>query len=322
MPVCALSWTTTVQKRASELIAAGYSMDVISDQLHEEFDGIDGGGKTGGIDGKYLDGSIAPNGILAGTQSHSHDYKETGRTAATCTEEGKITYTCDCGKTKTEAISKVEHDYQQSEETKGTCLEIGKIKFACNNCGDSYYVETEYAPHNYIPSDESTQPTCTEDGMQIMTCSVCNDKNTSTIPALGHEESPVATLKTAPTCEAEGLEQYLCTRCNNVLREEVLLATGHTKAEMLTVIKEPSILTEGTGVCKCTVCDTVLETTTIPQKDFPYVVVMTTNILGYMLQDSDWFVLEAGDNVFTYDAESGNSNLHITFTTTLLYSGV
>ena len=49
---------------------------------------------------------------------------------------------------------------------------------------------------------------------------------------------------------------------------------------------------------------------------------MTTNILGYMSQDSDWFVLEAGDNVFTYDAESGNSNLHITFTTTLLYSGV
>lgn len=46
------------------------------------------------------------------------------------------------------------------------------------------------------------------------------------------------------------------------------------------------------------------------------------NALGYMAQDSDWFVLEAGDNVYTYDCESGNSNLQITFTTSLLYSGV
>ena len=273
MPVNAFPWTRETQARIDELIDLGYSMTQISDQLTEEYDGKDGGGKTGGIDGRYLDGTIAPNGILAGTQSHSHDYKETGRTPATCTEEGKITYTCDCGKTKTETISKAEHDYQQSEEIAGTCLEIGKIKFACNNCGGSYYVETEYAPHNYIPSDESTQPTCTEDGMQILTCSVCNDKNTSTIPALGHEESTAATLKTAPNCETEGLEQYLCIRCNNVLREELLIATGHTKAEMLTVVQEPSILTEGTGVCKCTVCDAVLETVVIPRKDFPYVVV-------------------------------------------------
>lgn len=47
-----------------------------------------------------------------------------------------------------------------------------------------------------------------------------------------------------------------------------------------------------------------------------------TNIMGYMVHDSDWFTLESGDNVFTYDAESGTNNLQITFTTTLLYSGV
>ena len=41
-----------------------------------------------------------------------------------------------------------------------------------------------------------------------------------------------------------------------------------------------------------------------------------------MAQDSTWFKLEAGDNVFTYDADSGNSNLQITFTTAILYSGV
>ena len=46
------------------------------------------------------------------------------------------------------------------------------------------------------------------------------------------------------------------------------------------------------------------------------------NAIGYMTPDSEWFVLENGDNVFTYEAASGTSNLQITFTTSLLYGGV
>lgn len=46
------------------------------------------------------------------------------------------------------------------------------------------------------------------------------------------------------------------------------------------------------------------------------------NAMGYMSPDSKWFVLSSGDNVYTYDADSGTSNLQITFTTNLLYSGV
>lgn len=46
------------------------------------------------------------------------------------------------------------------------------------------------------------------------------------------------------------------------------------------------------------------------------------NVIGYRSPDSDWFILEAGDNVFTFDAEEGKSNLQIAFTTSLLYGGV
>ena len=46
------------------------------------------------------------------------------------------------------------------------------------------------------------------------------------------------------------------------------------------------------------------------------------NIMGYMSQDNTWFKLEAGDNVFTYATDSGNSNLQITFTSNVLYCGV
>lgn len=49
---------------------------------------------------------------------------------------------------------------------------------------------------------------------------------------------------------------------------------------------------------------------------------VTTNAMGYMSPDSEWFVITNGDNVFTYDAASGTANLQITFRTSLLYSGV
>lgn len=48
----------------------------------------------------------------------------------------------------------------------------------------------------------------------------------------------------------------------------------------------------------------------------------TTNIIGCLSPDSDWLRLEAGDNVFTYDADSGTSNLQLTFRSSVLYGGV
>lgn len=49
---------------------------------------------------------------------------------------------------------------------------------------------------------------------------------------------------------------------------------------------------------------------------------VVTNLLGYLDMGSTWLTLKSGDNVFTYDCESGGSNLQIAFKSTLLYSGV
>lgn len=49
---------------------------------------------------------------------------------------------------------------------------------------------------------------------------------------------------------------------------------------------------------------------------------ISTNIMGHMAADSTWLTLQSGDNVFSYDADSGNSNLQLTFTTSVLYGGV
>lgn len=48
----------------------------------------------------------------------------------------------------------------------------------------------------------------------------------------------------------------------------------------------------------------------------------SSNVMGYMSADSTWLTLQSGDNVFTYDSDSGNSNLQLTFVTSVLYGGV
>ena len=49
---------------------------------------------------------------------------------------------------------------------------------------------------------------------------------------------------------------------------------------------------------------------------------VTSNIMGNMYPDSTWLTLGAGDNVFTYECDSGADNLQLTFTASVLYGGV
>ena len=49
---------------------------------------------------------------------------------------------------------------------------------------------------------------------------------------------------------------------------------------------------------------------------------VSSNIMGSMYPDSTWQTLGAGDNVFTYQCDSGADNLQLTFTASILYGGV
>ena len=49
---------------------------------------------------------------------------------------------------------------------------------------------------------------------------------------------------------------------------------------------------------------------------------ISNNMLGVMRPNSTWFLLDSGDNVFTYECEEGIENLQVTFTTPVLYGGV
>ena len=102
------------------------------------------------MDGSYtynLDTSVVPGGFNAdGTlntdpPAQVHNYQLTSSQEATCTEEGKNTYTCtDCGDTYTETTPALGHDYVAKDDG-------GDTVYTCKRCGDSY---TELLPRKNI----------------------------------------------------------------------------------------------------------------------------------------------------------------------------
>ncbi len=102
------------------------------------------------MDGSYtynLDTSVVPGGFNAdGTlntdpPAQVHNYQLTSSQEATCTEEGKNTYTCtDCGDSYTETTPALGHDYTAEDDG-------GDTVYTCKRCGDSY---TELLPRENI----------------------------------------------------------------------------------------------------------------------------------------------------------------------------
>ncbi len=77
---------------------------------------------------------------------------------------------------------------------------------------------------HYFKSEVTLEPTCTEKGTILKTCTECDEEPfTVEIEALGHDYSVEVIEKV--TCDKDGLEKHTCTRCADVKEEIVPL--GH-----------------------------------------------------------------------------------------------
>lgn len=100
-----------------------------------------------------------------------------------------------------------------------------------------------------------TEPTCTQDGEQILICSICNfEHHVSISPALGHDFSE--TIEKAPTCGEPGYETLACSRCGEVYEHIEIPATGmHDFGDFHgTLIKEPNCTEDGIMRYTCINC--------------------------------------------------------------------
>ena len=181
--------------------------------------------------------------VACPTESGQHTWND-GQvtTAATCTENGVMTYTCTmCSDTKTEAIPATGHAYG-APVWKWNDDFTASATFTCAN--DTSHVEKVNAT---VTNEVTTEATCKADGVRTYTAKVTfEDKEytsskTEVIPAAGHTLTAVAEVPA--TCETAGTSaHWKCEVCGKLfsdaegktettLEKLTIPATGHAYGE-------------------------------------------------------------------------------------------
>ena len=167
--------------------------------------------------------------VACPTESGQHTWDDGQVTkAATCTENGVMTYTCTmCSDTKTEVIPATGHDWGQPVWSwNGT--ESASAVFTCGN--DASHTQTLPAA---VTSQVTTQPGCESTGVRTYTAAVTfegqtyTDTKTEALPATGHDTEIVGAK--AATCTQDGYTgDEVCKTCGGTVKKgEVIPATGH-----------------------------------------------------------------------------------------------
>lgn len=107
-----------------------------------------------------------------------------------CLRDGTLAKLCKtCGVIlESQPIPKVDHDYIYSVVTSPTCENSGIGKYTCSMCRGSYQVNIEpTGEHIYSEWTLVKEPTATQDGEKIHTCTGCSKTETEIINATGFE---------------------------------------------------------------------------------------------------------------------------------------
>lgn len=119
-----------------------------------------------------------------------------------------------------------DHVYKTTETTKqATCLEEGEKIVTCIICGDSKTVSVPKGDHSYSAIVPEKEATCTESGTGKRTCSVCGNVKDEVILAKGHDYKSVEVEKA--TCQKAGKLLYTCAGCGDTYNE-VIPITEHS----------------------------------------------------------------------------------------------
>lgn len=207
-------------------------------------------------------GKFLSEGSIIKAKGHLWD-DGTVKKEPTCVEKGEKVYTCfRCNATKTEKLEAVGHKWNDKETTdlKATCTTSGRKSIHCSVCDEIQDGSQQIIPalgHNWSEGVIEKKATCTEKGMQIVTCLRCGKEKEEEIPAVGH--AVVRDEEIPATCETDGkTEGNHCSVCGKILTEQKIIpATGHKEVKDTAVAAtcEKDGLTEGSH---CSVCNKVL----------------------------------------------------------------
>lgn len=149
---------------------------------------------------------------------------------ATCESDGfSKTYCLRCGDViETTVLDALGHDFKETSVA-ATCTEAGTVTRTCQRegCGVEITGTVSALGHKWGTAVE-VKATCTEAGTSTQTCERCDAKLVKTNPAKGH--TPGEIQKTDATCDTKGTKIQLCEVCDEVLVNEETAPTGHNYA--------------------------------------------------------------------------------------------
>ena len=197
----------------------------------------------------------------------------------TCVVPGEETRHCNrCDIVETRELALAPHTPGEAEDENTvapTCTEDGSYDAVvyCIVCHEELSRATYNIGalgHDFGDWILTTEPTCTEEGVETRTCSRCEEAETRPVDALGHDYIAVVT---APTCTEQGYTTHTCSRCGDEYVDTYVDALGHDFGEWI-LTTEPTCTEEGVETRTCSRCEEA-ETRPVDALGHDYVAVVT-----------------------------------------------
>lgn len=141
-----------------------------------------------------------------------------------------------------------EHTLEKTTVVDPTCTEQGYTIYTCTACGET--VKADFVPANGHSYEESVvAPTCEKDGYTNHVCSVCGDSYVADyVDAAGHD----CETETVPaTCLGYGFVRESCKHCDYSVITEITAPLGH---DYQAVVTAPTLDEGGYTTHTCSRC--------------------------------------------------------------------
>ena len=145
------------------------------------------------------------------------------------------------------------HEYSGQTTVASTCTQEGIQTLTCEHCRHSYTVHAAVLEHTYDQGTVTREPTCVEHGTKVFTCTGCGKQITGDLEVTPHTlGAPFVTKE--PNCAETGEECATCTYCQETFVTQVIPTNDvHDLTE--TVLREATCAKEGEGKITCSRCD-------------------------------------------------------------------
>ena len=194
------------------------------------------------------------------------------------------------------------HAYEGQITTEPTCTETGIQTRLCSHCQHSYTVTVDMVAHTYDDGVVTDPATCTHQGTKLRQCVCCGDKITEAIEETGHISNGTIYVK-EPNCTEEGEEYTICGQCSDLFVTRVLQTNdNHDLQEK--VLKEATCTHPGEGTRTCSRCG-YSESCSYGQLDHSYV---KTNSQEGTCSTNGWYTLVCTGCGDTYTVNTGKGS--------------